>query len=203
LNNTKSLIEQAAIKEFMDKGFNCASLRKIVRNAGLTTGAFYKYYPNKEALFADLVEEHADYIYSIYDNVLKNFEALPASEQPENMKDTSQGAISEMLAYIYAHYDNFKLLICKSEGTPFACFIHNLVEKEVAATDRFIVLMKENGIDVPDIDPELNHMLASGMFSGIFEIVVHDMEETEAIKKVKKLKDFYTAGWENLMGIKF
>ena len=46
-------------------------------------------------------------------------------------------------------------------------------------------------------------MLASGMFSGIFEIVVHDMEETEAIKKVKKLKDFYTAGWENLMGIKF
>ena len=46
-------------------------------------------------------------------------------------------------------------------------------------------------------------MLASGMFSGIFEIVVHDMEKEAAKKKVERLKEFYTAGWERLFGMSF
>ena len=34
-------IQQAALTEFLDKGFLSASLRQIVKNAGVTTGAFY------------------------------------------------------------------------------------------------------------------------------------------------------------------
>lgn len=37
---TKAKIEKAALDEFMEKGFANASLRQIVKNAGLTTGAF-------------------------------------------------------------------------------------------------------------------------------------------------------------------
>ena len=46
-------IQEAALTEFLDKGFLGASLRQIVKNAGVTTGAFYGYFPNKEALFAE------------------------------------------------------------------------------------------------------------------------------------------------------
>lgn len=53
---TKAKIEKAALDEFMEKGFANASLRQIVKNAGLTTGAFYKYFPTKEDLFASLVD---------------------------------------------------------------------------------------------------------------------------------------------------
>ena len=45
--------------EFLDKGFLGASLRQIVKNAGVTTGAFYGYFSSKEALFASIVEPHA------------------------------------------------------------------------------------------------------------------------------------------------
>ena len=75
-NDTKEMIRQAAVSEFMDKGFAGASLRQIVKNAGVTTGAFYKYYPTKEALLAELVEEHAEHIYNIYDEILADFEEL-------------------------------------------------------------------------------------------------------------------------------
>ena len=34
-------IQEAALTEFLDKGFLGASLRQIVKNAGVTTGAFY------------------------------------------------------------------------------------------------------------------------------------------------------------------
>lgn len=53
--NTLDNIHKAAKKEFLDKGFQMASLRNIVKNAGVTTGAFYGYYKSKEELFDALV----------------------------------------------------------------------------------------------------------------------------------------------------
>ena len=56
---TRDQIQRAAIREFWEKGFRGASLRQIVKNAGVTTGAFYGYFSSKEALFASIVEPHA------------------------------------------------------------------------------------------------------------------------------------------------
>ena len=58
-NVTLKKIQEAAMAEFLDKGFQGASLRQIVKNAGVTTGAFYGYFSSKEALFASIVEPHA------------------------------------------------------------------------------------------------------------------------------------------------
>ena len=49
---TLERIQEAAMTEFLDKGFLGASLRQIVKNAGVTTGAFYGYFSSKEALFS-------------------------------------------------------------------------------------------------------------------------------------------------------
>ena len=46
---TLEKIQEAALTEFLDKGFQGASLRQIVKNAGVTTGAFYGYFSSKEA----------------------------------------------------------------------------------------------------------------------------------------------------------
>lgn len=62
LSLTLEKIQQAAIDEFLEKGFRGASLRQIVKHAGVTTGAFYGYFSSKEALFASIVEPHAQAI---------------------------------------------------------------------------------------------------------------------------------------------
>ena len=49
--STLDAILSAAKREFSEKGFQSASLRKIVKDAGVTTGAFYGYYKSKEELF--------------------------------------------------------------------------------------------------------------------------------------------------------
>ena len=59
MSATLESIQRAAMQEFLDKGFQGASLRQIVKNAGVTTGAFYGYFSSKEALFNALVEPHA------------------------------------------------------------------------------------------------------------------------------------------------
>ena len=59
---TLERIRSAAEAEFLKYGFRSASLRRIVRSVGMTTGAFYGYYKSKEELFAALVGEHYDYV---------------------------------------------------------------------------------------------------------------------------------------------
>ena len=58
---TLHLIRSAAMQEFLKKGFKSASLRNIVKIAGVTTGAFYGYYDSKEDLFESLVSEHYNF----------------------------------------------------------------------------------------------------------------------------------------------
>ena len=56
VEETRGLVLQSAQREFLDKGYEKASLRSIAQNAGVTTGALYVRFPNKSALFAALVE---------------------------------------------------------------------------------------------------------------------------------------------------
>ena len=56
---TQMKILEVGKKEFLEKGFKDASLNKIVAEAGFTKGAFYGYYPDKAALFEDLVDGEA------------------------------------------------------------------------------------------------------------------------------------------------
>lgn len=59
--DTKQLILDTAKKEFMEKGYNDASVRSIAKQAGLTTGAIFRYFADKESLFAALVSPVADH----------------------------------------------------------------------------------------------------------------------------------------------
>lgn len=47
---TKANLIDAAKKEFLDKGYEKASLRKICADADVTTGAMYFFFKNKQRL---------------------------------------------------------------------------------------------------------------------------------------------------------
>lgn len=199
-SDTLEQIHQAAMEEFLEKGFQEASLRQIVKNAGVTTGAFYGYYSNKAALFAALVEPHAAAVMGRFMETQLAFAKLPKEEQPEHMGKESAACIDWMLDYIYDHYAPFKLLICKADGTPYEDFIHEIVEVEVEYTFRYIEVLKNLGRQVPELDKDLCHMIASGMFNGIFEMIRHDMPKDRAKRFIDQLREFSTAGWLKIMG---
>lgn len=47
--STLNNILDAGRAEFLEKGFKSASLRNIVKTAGVTTGAFYGYFSGKDS----------------------------------------------------------------------------------------------------------------------------------------------------------
>ena len=82
---TLEKIQQAAMDEFAQKGFLGASQRQIVKQAGVTTGAFYGYFSSKEALFASIVEPHAAALKGRFMAAQVSFAEMPEEEQPEHM----------------------------------------------------------------------------------------------------------------------
>ena len=188
-NRTLLLILQAAREEFLAKGFQGASLRRIVKKAGVTTGAFYRYYPTKEALFA---------------SGLREIRETPPEKQTGEMLHVSADALDQVLDYIYdGHYDAVKMLLCCAGGTAYENFVQEIVEQEVDATARYLDALRSLGQWVPDLDRGLCQMISSGMFSGVFEMVVQDMKKEDAKKRIRYLKEFHIGGWERILGVKF
>ena len=194
-NLTLNKIQQAAIDEFLEKGFRGASLRQIVKHTGVTTGAFYGYFSSKEALFASIVEPHAQAIMANFMEAQLRFADLPKNEQPSHMGIESSSCIDWMVDYICEHRDPIKLLLSKAEGTSYENFVHNIVEVEVEYTLKYMDVLRELGYTVPRLDKTLCHIIASGMFGGIFEVVIHDIPKKQAMRDVGQLRAFYTAGW--------
>ena len=198
--DTLEKIQQAALEEFSEKGFLGASLRQIVKNAGVTTGGFYGYFSSKEALFASIVEPHAAALMGRFMEAQTAFAELPEAEQPEHMGIESSQCVSWMVEYICAHRKPVKLLLCKAEGTSYEHFVHNMVEQEVVYTLRYMEVLRRLGRPIPEVDRSLCHIIASGMFNGLFEIVIHNMPYEQAKRNVEQLRAFNTAGWMELMG---
>lgn len=59
------------------------------------------------------------------------------------------------------------------------------------------------GHETEPINRNLIHMIASGLFTGMFETIVHDMPKEEAGEYLQQLRRFYSAGWSELLNVKF
>ena len=116
------------------------------------------------------------------------------------MGEESSSYVHWMVNYICQHREPVKLLLTRAEGTSYEHFVHNMVEVEVEYTLQYMEVLRRLGRDIPVLDKSLCHIIASGMFNGIFEIVIHDMPRKQALQDVDHLRDFYTAGWLKLMG---
>ena len=198
--STLRLIHSAAMQEFLEKDFKSASLRNIVKKAGVTTGAFYGYYASKESLFEALVGEPYEHFMGLFQKAQRDFSSIPQEEQPKHLGDISGACMDEMLLYAYQHLNVFKLILSHSEGTRFSNLIDEMVEIEIKGTHDYLAVLEKLGRPAPPIDEHLEHVLITGMFNTFFELIIHEMPLEKAQYYLKEMRAFYTAGWMKIMG---
>lgn len=199
LNTLQKIMNEGKI-EFLEKGFKDASLRNIVKNAGVTTGAFYGYFKDKHALFTALVSPALEGLRVMFMSAQTEFDNFSEEFKKDNVYDYSSDAGSKFVDYIYDNIEEFKLLVCCSQGTDFENFIHEFVDVEVGYTLKFIYSTHNKAIEEGRITEELIHIVASAFFSAIFETVKHDMPKENAKSYTNSLRTFFTAGWKELLG---
>ena len=89
------------------------------------------------------------------------------------------------------YFEEFKLVLCCSEGTKYENYIHELVELEVSRTEKYYTILKEKGKIIGSVSHDLHHMITSAYFTAAFETIVHDMTREQAIKYVEELAVFF------------
>ena len=195
-------ILDAAKAEFLAKGYRHASVRSIAASVGVTTGALYRYYANKEALFDALVALPAETMFQRFKEYSEEYSKRGLDDQLSHLSEISRdpnGGISEFLRYVYQNYDAFKLIACCSVGTKYENYVEKLIEVETRSSTALVRLTQEAGRLGSDVDDTMIHIIASSMFTGIFEIIAHDEPVEDAIRHIRTLQDFYTAGWYQIL----
>jgi len=106
-NKKKQHLLESAIRVFANKGFDDASMREIAAEAGLTTGAIYHHYKNKDDLFYDAVKEAAYFVHKLSerneDSELKSNEAM-FKEIRDNVRDRMSKEVEQRLLILLAAY---------------------------------------------------------------------------------------------------
>jgi len=103
--------------------------------------------------------------------------------------------LHELVAFMYDHFDEFKLILCRAEGTGYADFIEVLVELEVDRSEEYYALLRKNGMLSGSMTRQLHHMITRAYFTAVCETIVHDMPREEAMKYVDELAIFFHSGW--------
>jgi len=193
-------VHECAKTEFLSKGFKDASLRTIALAAGTSTGSIYTRFHNKEGLFHAIVAPVVDDLRSWFLEVQEEFYQKDIDYQKQNMSTYSGAEADKLVSYIYDHYDVFKLLIECSEGTEFSDFLNELVEVEMDYTVKFMECTGDDAIRNGCVSDEFLHIVTSAYFSGIFEMVRHDMKREDGMLYAKQLREFYYAGFSKIYG---
>ena len=186
-----------AKNEFMEKGFVDASLRTIAQNAGVSTSTIYTRYSDKEGLFRFLVEKATalmkEYIYVS----LNGFESLDIEKQRVEYREYADGGFPGLINILYDYFDEFKLVVEGSPNGYYQDFLESLVQLDVEATRKFLVNIGSEAYKTGRINDEFIHVVCSGFYAGLFEVVVHGMPRNTAEVYINELRTFYNNGWKS------
>lgn len=194
---TEKLME-CAKEEFLANGYENASLRVIAEKAGSSKGAIYIRYPDKGSLYRSLVQPVMDGFCGLLESALGEFNRLPGAEQISQMYSFSDHGFWASVDYIYEHFDTFKLLLTSGENNTYQEFLHRIVETDTQCTIRYIEASGNDAISSGRLTPELGHLLSSAFYTGMFEVVIHDMPKDQAVEHIQRMRRFYTAGWRTI-----
>ena len=186
-------IIKSAKAEFLEYGFQKASLHKIAANAGITTGALYTRYKNKDALFCSLVKDAFSGMAG---------EAEPMREkymEAQQSRDVGEliGAIKKeedfYLDLLFRHYEECILFFCKSGGSSIESMLDAMMKHKAEETVEFLRTIARVQIDFDGIE-----LLMSEQFHYYREILARGYDKEKAISCMETVGIYIEAGWKAL-----
>ena len=197
---TRQHILDVAKAEFLEKGYLGVSIRNIAKIAEVTTGAVFRYFPDKESLFGALVDSVADTVLSMYSKGNQQGYQLLEGGEPQKMWQISDQFIHNFVEYLFANKEAFSLLINCSGGSPYESFIDNLVAEVERQTYAFLQEMLKKEYPCKKLSSVEIHVLISAQYHAIFEIVRHDLSKEDAISRLRLIGEFFRPGWNSIFG---
>lgn len=200
---TRELLIKSAKAEFMEKGYNKASLRSICSDAGVTTGALYFFFEDKADLFKAIVGKAVDGIFEIMQAHFEEDENLvagadPYAEPDEYIDDHSE--IAQLLIHhIYSNYDVAMLVLTKSQGSEY----ENIVDRIVEITENKSIEMMDKISEKTGKKKKLNkymlHLVVHIVVDSFVQLVIYEPDEKKALESIKKVFKMTMHNWTEIV----
>lgn len=179
----------------MEKGYTKASLRKICANAGVTTGALYFFFQDKEDLFAAIVEKPATELLQIMQNhFLEDEQVVSGSNAYEYQKGDHDDIAELLVHHLYENYDAFLLLLTKAQGTRFEHLLDEIVE---VTEKNCLQTVKNMAAQMPEmkVNEYMGHWMAHMTIDAYVHLLTHVTDEQTAFIYSKMMMDYIVKGW--------
>ncbi|MDR1035485.1 MAG: TetR/AcrR family transcriptional regulator [Deltaproteobacteria bacterium] len=196
---TRGLIIDSGRKEFLNVGYQKASLRAIARNAGQTTGAIYAHFRDKRDLFDAIVRPATEGLEAMFLEAQDEHFDLVRTGEAHRSLELSTEKLRFFMGYIYDNFDSFRLLLSGAEGASSADFIRRLVDLNTEGTVEYLRAIRDAGGEPGMPDPEILRILTTCYYTAAFEPVVRGMTREEAVGYIETIAAFFNAGWETLL----
>lgn len=192
---TREKLLASAKQEFLEKGYMQASLRNICKNAGVTTGALYFFFQDKEDLFASLVQEPLGMLYQFMNSHYHD-EAVQEIPKLTSFEDFGEDleVATQALRIMYRYYDEFQLLLVKAQGSRF----EHCVDEFVAITEKHYGYMANKiaeQMHTEKFDDYMIHWVAHTQIQTFVHILTHEENEEEGIRHLEPIIQYIIAGW--------
>ena len=195
---TKERLIESARAEFSEKGYTKASLRKICADAGVTTGALYFFFKDKEDLFAAIVEQPFNELKSLLLGHFTSEKEMSLSEMYAHIDGGHDELSAALIHHLYANYEAFMLLLTKSQGTRF----ERCVDEMVDMTDQTYRTMAESmARQLPNkqVNSYMLHWLSHMIIDAFIHLITHEPDESKAVEAMNRIMDFYVRSWIGLV----
>ena len=193
-------VNKAIKEEFLEKGYEAASIRSIGARAGMTSAGLYRHYADKEAMYAAMVEPLIEEIRTwTRKHTEKKFDLIEAKKGRNDL--FGESFIDMIRDVILPRRDEFRLLMTCSSGTKYENFIHEFVQDNQKEFLEAIRFLKDNGYPAIDVDEEELHMLLSAYLTACFEPIIHGVDESKIDKYLNTIQEFFMPGWLRIMGL--
>lgn len=186
-------IIKAARAEFMEHGFQKASLRKIADKAGITTGALYTRYKNKDALFYRLVEDAVNAMRASAEPLR---EAYASVEKGRSIRTFLEAMAYEEKVYLdilFQYYDECTLIFCHSMGSTVEGMLEKVVEVKTKETVAFFEQHASEPMDLSGVE-----LIITGQLQFYRLILQKGYDKEQALSCLKTMELFFEAGWRKL-----
>lgn len=187
---------EIAKQEFLENGFQRASLRSIATKANTTTSSIYTRFGDKEGLFTAIVEPIATELIAMFIQNQETFCQFNKEQQQELVGQYSSENLDKIIDYMYEHFTDCKLLLECAQGTKHEGFANHCVEIEEKYTKKFITKIGCSILGNQKIDDDLIHMITTAYFESFLEIIRHNMNIEEAKTYIKVLGEYHLAGFK-------
>ena len=189
-------ITNAAFKEFFQKGYGGASLRKIAEAAGVTVGAIQIRYKSKDDLFVSLLKPLLDDIKAVFDNTKADYFAETDVDILTKLKESMKNESAAIIRLIFNHYEQAVLLLCRSVGSSLEQYFDAVVQSKIKESIAYFIEVGQHFID-----EKLLGFLIFSQFDGYRRIVNECPNREIAEKYMDALMTYHLGGWTTLFSL--